>query len=565
MLFPFSGESCYFWDMLQRLLIHNYAIIAALEIDFRQGLTIITGETGAGKSILMGALGLALGDRADLSQMKDRTKKTFVEATFLVEPSAALKQFFEAAELEEETEILIRREIHASGKSRAFINDSPVGLSQLQTLAALLVDLHQQFDTLELSRRHFQGLLLDASAAALGLMADYTMVYNRFVQVQKSISELREQLQKAEQEKAYNEFLLGELEELNWGEGEEKSLEEELSLLSHAEQIRMGIGRVVFGLGEGEQPLVPQLKSMLTQLQALAAYHTTLAEHTTRLESAYLEVKDLQGALELLLNEVSVDDKRLEEVNKRLAQAQHLARKHGLVSPDELVSKRESLSNTLQQLVGRSDELAHLEKEQEKLTAQATDLAAQLRVLRKKESPRLENATREMLSRVGMPNAVLKINLREISLSPSGMDEVSFLFDANKSGSFEPLHKVASGGELSRLMLVLKSLVAGSLDMPTLIFDEIDSGISGEAAKQVGVLMQELSANHQLIAITHQPQIAARASQHLYVFKQEEEGVIQTNIKELSADERVQAIARMLAGEKPGEAAMATARDMMKN
>lgn len=551
--------------MLQRLLIHNYAIIAALEIDFRQGLTIITGETGAGKSILMGALGLALGDRADLSQMKDRSKKTFVEATFLVEPSAALNQFFAKAELEEEREILIRREIQASGKSRAFINDTPVGLVQLQTLAALLVDLHQQFDTLELSSRQFQGLLLDARAAARGLMADYTQVYNRFIQVQKSISELREALQKAEQEKAYNAFLLGELEELNWGEGEEKSLEEELSLLSHAEQIRMGISRVVFGLGEGEQPLVPQLKSMLTQLQALAAYHPTLADHTTRLESAYLEVKDLQGALALLLDDVSVDDKRLEEVNQRLAQAQHLARKHGLVSPDELVSKRESLSRAMQQLVGSTDELAQLEKELEKLKAQATDLAAQLRVLRKKESPRLENATREMLSRVGMPNAVLKINLREIALSPSGMDEVSFLFDANKSGNFEPLHKVASGGELSRLMLVLKSLVAGSLDMPTLIFDEIDSGISGEAAKQVGVLMQELSANHQLIAITHQPQIAARASQHLYVFKREDQGIIQTNIKELSAEERVHAIARMLAGEKPGEAAMATARDMMKN
>lgn len=551
--------------MLQRLLIHNYAIIAALEIDFRQGLTIITGETGAGKSILMGALGLALGDRADLSQMKDRSKKTFVEATFLVEPSAALNQFFAKAELEEEREILIRREIQASGKSRAFINDTPVGLVQLQTLAALLVDLHQQFDTLELSSRQFQGLLLDARAAARGLMADYTQVYNRFIQVQKSISELREALQKAEQEKAYNAFLLGELEELNWGEGEEKSLEEELSLLSHAEQIRMGISRVVFGLGEGEQPLVPQLKSMLTQLQALAAYHPTLADHTTRLESAYLEVKDLQGALALLLDDVSVDDKRLEEVNQRLAQAQHLARKHGLVSPDELVSKRESLSRAMQQLVGSTDELAQLEKELEKLKAQATDLAAQLRVLRKKESPRLENATREMLSRVGMPNAVLKINLREIALSPSGMDEVSFLFDANKSGNFEPLHKVASGGELSRLMLVLKSLVAGSLDMPTLIFDEIDSGISGEAAKQVGVLMQELSANHQLIAITHQPQIAARASQHLYVFKREDQGIIQTNIKELSAVERVHAIARMLAGEKPGEAAMATARDMMKN
>lgn len=550
--------------MLQRLVIQNYAIISNLEIDFEQGLVIITGETGAGKSILMGALGLALGDRADLTQMKDRSKKTFVEASFQLQPAAGLKQFFADADIDEDTEIQIRREIQASGKSRAFVNDSPVSLSQLQSLAALLVDLHQQFDTLELGSRTFQRLLLDARANALPSMGAYTQVYTRYSQLQKAIVDLRHQLQKAEQERAYNLFLLGELEELDWSEGEEQRLKDELALLANAEQIRSAMGRVVSGLGEGEQPLVSQLKMMLTQLQTIAGYHPPLSGIVDRLQSAYLEVKDLHGALELMLDTISVDDKRLEEVNQRIAQAQHLARKHALASPDELVTKRVFLSANMQQLVNSAEDLGNMEADLDKQKKEAVKLAAQLSTLRHKEVPLLEKAATALLSRVGMPNAALKIGLTQVDLCSSGTDEVSFLFDANKSGQFEALHKVASGGELSRLMLVLKSLVAGSLEMPTLIFDEIDSGISGEAARQVGMLMVELSGMHQLIAITHQPQIAARATQHLYVFKQEIEGAIQTHIKALSSEERIDAIARMLAGERPGEAAMATARDMMK-
>jgi DNA repair protein RecN (Recombination protein N) len=550
--------------MLRSLLIQNYAIISGLEIDFREGLTIITGETGAGKSILMGALGLALGDRADLSQMKDRSKKTFVEARFEIEATEPLKQFFADAELDPDSEIVVRREIQASGKSRAFINDSPVSLAQLQSLAGLLVDLHQQFDTLELGSRHFQRMLLDARADALNLMGEYTALFNRMIQLQKSILEKEQQLKKAEQEREFNLFLLGELEALNWTEGEEKNLEEELSLLSHAEQIQLGIGKVSYAMGEGEQPLVPQIKTILSQLQSIAGYHPRLSGILSRLESAYLEIKDLQSELELVLDSVSVDDKRMEELNQRLAQAQHLARKHGLSSPGELVMKRAALEEARDQLIGGTAALDQMKQEQERIANKANEIAVSIRTRRKKAVPDLEKAAHAWLSRIGMPNAVLKIDLKAVPLSASGIDEISFLFDANKSGNPELLHKVASGGELSRLMLVLKSLVAGSLEMPTLIFDEIDSGISGEAARQVGMLMEELSACHQLIAITHQPQIAARAHQHLYVFKQEEQGVIQTGIRELGPDERVQAIAKMLAGEKPGEAALATARDMMK-
>lgn len=550
--------------MLHRLFIQNYAIISKLEISFDSGLVIITGETGAGKSILMGALGLALGDRADMAQMRDKEKKTIIEAVFKVTPSGILIQAFLDAEIDFDDEVIIRREIQGGGKSRAFINDTPVSLSQVQIIASLLVDLHQQFDTLELGNKHFQRVLLDARADALSLMDQYTVLYSRFSGLQKKIVSLTQLIQKAQSEKEYKLFLLNELEELNWSAGEGKLIEDELNLLTHAEQVKAGIGRVSFSLGDGEQPMIPLIKSLISQLQTVAPYHPKLSALVSRLESSYVEIKDINSELESLLDGISVDEKKMEQLNERIAVAQKIAKKHTLSDLDQLIQTRESLQTVIDQFEGSRDELEALEKESASVKQAALDLAQQLRDKRRKQIPHLEKATRELLTRVGMPNAALKIDLRSVELSATGIDEVSFLFDANKSGQFEPLHKVASGGELSRLMLVLKSLVAGSLETPTLIFDEIDSGISGEAARQVGMLMEELSASHQLIAITHQPQIAARADQHLYVYKEEVDQQITTGIRPLDAEERVLAIARMLSGEHPGESALATAREMMQ-
>ncbi len=310
--------------------------------------------------------------------------------------------------------------------------------------------------------------------------------------------------------------------------------------------------------------MIPLIKSLISQLQSVEPYHPKLGALIGRLESSYVEIKDINSELESLLDGITVDEKKMERLNERLAMAQRISKKHGLTDIDQLIETRESLKIVIDQFEGSRDELAALEKESASLRLAAFDLAKQLREKRKKQIPLLEKATKELLTRVGMPNAVLKIDLREVDLSATGIDEASFLFDANKSGQFEPLHKVASGGELSRLMLVLKSLVAGSLETPTLIFDEIDSGISGEAAKQVGILMDELSGSHQLIAITHQPQIAARADQHLYVYKEEVNQHITTGIRALGVEERVLTIAKMLSGEKPGESALATAREMMK-
>lgn len=549
--------------MLKRLHIQNYAIIRELDLVFSDGMIIITGETGAGKSILMGALGLALGDRADAAVMRNKESKTIIEAVFDDASMAQLREIFADNELEQDEEIILRREIQVSGKSRAFVNDTPVPLSVLAQVAAKLVDLHQQFDTLELGSQVFQQELLDIRAGNGQLMMEYASVFNAYKETAKKIAAISDGLQKAEQEREYKLFLLNELEELDWKEGEGKAIEEELNLLTHADQVRTGVGKVGFGLSEGDQPMLSALRSMVSQLQALQPFHKDISVLAERMSSAYVELKDLAADLQDVFEKVTVDDKRMEVLNNRLAIAQRLTKKHGAADVDELVSIREDIASALNIFQRSSHELADLEKELSRFQSKAEELAVELSKRRKVEVPQLEAATALLLKRVGMPNAALRVELRPVALSASGFDEAVFLFDANKSGRFEALQKVASGGELSRLMLVLKSLVADSMEMPTLIFDEIDSGISGEAAKQVGILMAELSHRHQVVSITHQPQIAAMAKKHFFVHKQEENGQVNTAIRELSGEERVMAIAQMLAGAHPSEAVLASAREMI--
>lgn len=550
--------------MLQRLFVQNYAIITRLEISFNKGMVVITGETGAGKSIIMGALSLTLGERADSNMVKDTSVKTIIEAVFKVSSSNKIIQLLKDAEIDIDDEVIVRREIQSNGKSRAFVNDTPVSLSQLQQFSSLLVDLHQQFDTLQLGNQEFQRQLVDAKAGILQEVVNYGKTYQLFVQIQKKIASIRSAMLKADQEKEYKSFLLKELEELNWQVGEEQKLEEELTMLSHAEQIKSSIAKVSYGMNEGEQPLLSAVKMLIAQLQAVSKYHNQLPDLLSRFDAAYIELKDLAGELDSILDSVAVDDERLDQVNQRLALAQRLVKKHGLVSSDQLIEIQSGLSNEMQLLSNAEENLEKLENELAQQQSKSVDMALVIHKNRKKVIPSLEKSANELLSRVGMPNAKLKIVIEQASLHQYGMDHVSFLFDANKSGKFEPIHKVASGGELSRLMLVLKSLVAGSLEMPTLIFDEIDSGISGEAAKQVGILMSELSSAHQLIAITHQPQIAAMANQHLFIYKHEVAGSIATNVKTLSEEERVFTIAQMMAGVNPSDAVLASAREMMK-
>ena len=551
--------------MLQKLHIQNYAIIDEIEIDFSGRLNIITGETGAGKSILMGALSLILGDRADSAALLNREKKCVVEGFFKTAGKKDVQQFFAAHDLDAEEELVIRREIGVNGKSRAFVNDTPVNLEQLRQLSAMLVDLHQQFDTLSLGETDFQRAVLDALAGNAVLLQQYQSAYFKWLQVSKTLQELQEQKKQFAAVYDYNKFLFDELEEAAFKENELEALDAELRLLSNAEGIKGALSGISYELNEGEQPLVQQLKRMVQQLQPYTAFHAALPDLLQRLQSAQIELGDIAGEIERINDHVNHDPKRIEQISDRIAIGYKLLKKHGLKSTEELLGMQSQLSDKLLAVLNIDEAIAAKEKEAQVSVTTAQELAAQLSKNRTKQIKPLEEKVNGLLHQVGMPNARLKTSLQPLagSLSEYGSDKIDFLFDANKSNRFEPIRKVASGGELSRLMLCIKSLVAESLDLPTLIFDEIDTGISGEAAKQVGIIMKGLAAKRQVISITHQPQIAGKADAHFFVYKEIKGDTIKTNIRLLSKDERIAAIARMLSGEKPTAAAMENAREML--
>ena len=551
--------------MLFRLHIQNYAIIDDLTIDFSKELNIITGETGAGKSILMGALSLILGDRADSSVLQQKEKKCVVEGYFNSENKAAIKQFLAENDLDAEEELVIRREIAVNGKSRAFINDTPVNVTQLRALSSLLVDLHQQFDTLELGDAGFQREVLDALADNGKLLLQYTALFHQYTTTKKELYELQLQQTAANASFDYNKFLFDELDEARLKENELEELDAELKLLSNAENIKQQLGAVYFQLKESEQPLVQQLKSLVNQLHSLEQFHHSIEGLNKRLLSAQIELKDIADELEIINDGVVYSAERIQDVNDRIATGYKLLKKHGANTTAELLHIKDDLQQKLNDVLNISDAIAQKEKLTAQLLKQCEQTAEIIAANRIKAIKPFTEKVNGLLKQVGMPNAQIQIQLTAVSLNQYGADDIQFLFDANKSGRFEPLHKVASGGELSRLMLCIKSLVAKKLQLPTLIFDEIDTGISGEAAKQVGNIMKELSGAHQLIAITHQPQIAARATAHYFVYKAIKGDKIITSVKLLNNDERITAIAQMLSGEKPTAAALQNAREMVGN
>ena len=549
--------------MLRRLHIRNYAIIHSIEVEFSKGLNIITGETGAGKSILAGALGLILGERADVSVIPDKEKKCFVEGIFDHPANPEVSRFFIQYDIEQENEIILRREISGAGKSRAFINDTPVNLIQLQELSGMLVDLHQQFDSQELGRNHFQLQVLDALARQLPLRSAYTSVYQKFSAASKQWENLVQQKAESLKEYDYFHFLFSELEEANFQPGELEKLEGESALLSHAEQVNGVLYKVTSTLDNAETPITQQLRSLAHAVEGISAFHPKLAAIAERLRSSQIELQDIAEEAAMISSGIVMDERRMNEVSERLSAGYKLLKKHGVKNTDGLLEIRQTLSERISKVMNMDEEIKRAEKEKTALGREADDLAAKISKGRKDQVGPLLEMTHQLLHRVGMPNARLKISLEPAALALSGADAVEFLFDANKSGRFEPLRKVASGGEFSRLLLCIKTLVAGSLEMPVLIFDEIDSGISGEAAKQVGILMKEMCKMHQVIAITHQPQIAARANTHFYVYKKEHLGAVKTHLKRLEETERVESIARMMSGEQPSEASLQNAREMI--
>jgi len=551
--------------MLSRLQVSNYAIIHELDIAFDKGLNIITGETGAGKSILAGALGLILGDRADSSVLLDTSRKCVVEGVFTEVVDANLDALFTELDIESGQELILRREISANGKSRAFVNDTPVNLSQLQKFAARLVDLHRQFDALELGEDQFQMEVLDALAGQSGPRQRYAVAYASFTRSRQVLSGLQDL--KAEALKAYDyqQFLLAELEDASFREGEIEELENELRLLSHAEQVNTSLVRTA-GLLHGDEPsMAREIRSVLQSLEAVAGFSPEIQSLADRLRSVQIEVKDIAAEASRICASVNMDPKRRDAVHERLDTGNKLLRKHHVANTSELLKIQEGLRAQVGRVLDLDGDIEKAGREFRRHEAEADEWASVLAAGRRKVAPVLEKRIGELLSRVGMPNARLKVEVSESGKGPAGIDKVEFLFDANNSNRFDPLRKVASGGELSRLLLCVKTLVAGSVQMPVLIFDEIDTGISGEAARQVGILMKDMGREHQVIAITHQPQIAAKADQHFFVFKKELNGGIRTQVRKLDDAERVESIARMMAGEKLSHAALQSARELISS
>lgn len=559
--------------MLQKLYIQNYAIIRELEIDFSGKLNIITGETGAGKSILMGALSLILGERADSTVLQQKDKKGIVEGSFKATDQRSIIQFLQAHDLDTDEMLVIRREIAVNGKSRAFINDTPVNLSQLKELSGLLVDLHQQFDTLQLGSSDFQQEVLDALAGNTEHLLQYLEIFNRYRKVNAELRNLKIEQASANAALDYNQFLFDELEEANLSPNELEELDVELKLLSNAENVKQELTSVYYTLQETEQPLVQLLKTLAAKVQALDQYHYGIADLAHRLLSTQLELVDIADELETINQGIQYSAERFQIVNDRISMGYKLQKKHGVSSTAELLAIKESLQEKLIVVNNLTESIQRKEQETSELHKKAEQIARLISENRQQAIKPMAKQVNVLLARVGMPNARFTASVLPLeTLGETGCDRIEFLFNANqpagqaaKNDHFEPLRKVASGGELSRLMLCVKSLVAKKLQLPTLIFDEIDTGISGEAAKQVGNIMKELSLSHQLIAITHQPQIAARADAHYFVYKGIEEDKIVTSIRGLNTDERITVIAQMLSGEKPTAAALENAREMVGN
>lgn len=551
--------------MLSKIFIQNYAIIDELEISFSGSLNAITGETGAGKSIIVGALGLILGERADSSVLVDKTRKCIVEGVFENTEKKEIKNFLASNDFDSNEELVVRREIGVNGKSRAFINDTPVTLAQLNVLSCLLVDLHQQFDTLEVGESDFQRQVLDALAGQMDLLENYQSLFKEWQQVKKETEALKEQKQQFDKEADYNQFQFTELEEAALKENELEEIDAELKMLGHAEGIKTVLNKVYFELNENENPVTQQLRQLTNQLNAYAEFHTGIPPLVQRLQSVQIEIQDIADETDRIGSHINYDPEKIELLNERLSLGYKLQKKHGVNSTAELLAIQEELEQKLQAVLNMDEAIQQKEKESNNLLIEVKKQATKISAGRQKQVKPFEDKVNKLLLQVGMPNAKLKVSMEAAALNNTGGDAVEFLFDANRSGHFQPVKKVASGGELSRLMLCIKSLVAESIDLPALIFDEIDSGISGEAARQVGIIMKGLAAKRQVICITHQPQIAGKADAHFFVYKEIVDDAVKTNIRLLTKEERITAIAKMLSGEKPTAAAMENAREMVVN
>lgn len=539
--------------MLKHLAISNYALIDSLSIAFDDGFSVITGETGAGKSILLGALGFVLGDRSDSSIMLDETKKCAVEATFVVD-NERFRPFFEENDLDFEEELILRRELSPTKKSRAFINDTPVTAQQLKELGNQLVDIHSQHDSLLLTNSDFQLKIVDDAANNAPLLLEYQKVYNTYITLRNELRQLRDMSQKNVAENDFLAFQLDELLKADLQDDEYDEVSQRLELLENAEEVKTLLAQSLSTLSESELSILNQLNDLKSSVDKLRRYVPQAEQYSERLESTKIELKDIAQDLDSLQDSTQFDAASLNEIQERFDLLQRLMMKHHVSDYADLLKIREELQHKVGAFANIDEEIAQKEQELKKCERELTKLADELSVKRKKVKVSFEKAVTEIIHQLKMPHGVFEIELSENSeysqFSESGRDKVRFLFSANKGIAPDDMNRVASGGELSRLMLAIKAVAAENNYIPTLIFDEIDTGVSGEVASKLGDIMQKMGESLQIVSITHLPQIASKAKNHFFVYKDESEQKTRSCIRLLSHDERVTEIAKMLSNDK---------------
>ena len=551
--------------MLRSLYIQNYALIEKLDIRFDSGFSVITGETGAGKSIILGAIGLLLGQRADVKSIRKGATKCVIEAHFDVS-AYGMKPFFEANELEYEDECILRRELYASGKSRAFINDTPASLAQMKELGELLIDVHSQHQNLLLNKEGFQLNVLDLLAHDEAELAAYQKLYNDWRQARQDLEELVARAEQSRADEDYIRFQLEQLEEANLTDGEQEELEQEAEMLTHAEDIKAGLYRAGQALNADEGSVLEALRDCQNTMMGLRSVFAPAGELADRLDSVYIELKDISQEVADKEEEVEFNPARLDEVNARLNLIYSLQQKHRVDTVKALLSLQENYALQLSAITSSDEDIARLEARVKELFTQVTAQAQVLTEARTRAAREVERQMSARLVPLGMPNVRFQVEIgTRKEPGVHGADTVNFLFSANKNGVLQSISQVASGGEIARVMLSVKAMIAGAVKLPTIVFDEIDTGVSGEIADRMADIMQEMGDNdRQVISITHLPQIAARGRAHYKVYKEDNEVETNSHIRRLTDDERVEELAHMLSGATLTEAALNNARALLK-
>jgi DNA repair protein RecN (Recombination protein N) len=549
--------------MLVQLSIANYVLIEKLQIDFQAGFSVITGETGAGKSIMLGALGLILGGRADKDVVMEREKKCIIEGHFNIE-NLNLEPFFREHDLDYDSICILRREITAAGKSRAFVNDTPVHLPLMKKIGLSLMDVHSQNQNHQLNNADFRLQIIDAYSNHSELLQDYRRQFKEYQKESKRLESLKDKHLQQANEQEYHQFLFDEIEKANIQKGEQGDIEEELQVLNHAEEIKSALFLGSQDLLNSDDNIAHKVQIIIDKLNSVSSYQEEISHLENRLQSIYIELKDIGEDISLLEEQLQFDPNRLEFLNDRLNDLFSLCRKHRLSNSDELIVFQDSLSEKIQSVLGLDDEISKLEKKLGVLKGVLEKQAVRISKNRKQASSKIETLLIEHLRGLGMEKAEFLIDIKELNdLGPDGKDQIVFLFKANSGSKLAEINKVASGGELSRIMLSFKYILALKQALPAIIFDEIDSGVSGEIADKLAMLMKALGKSMQVISISHLPQIASKADHHYLVYKENESIFTRSKIKKLNKEERVSEVAAMLSGSNIVDSAIEHARELL--